>query len=156
MHKKKPVLAQYYPIMLGSDFEGVTAMKFSILCCFFSQSSSSHLLQELSAVTLHVSQWSEALLRQGDRDLLSLWHRGPLRHILTKSLPRFLSLLQDASLLGQQELRRECRDRMLAYCSSLMRTSSVAAPPLPSTATMQCKINVISCKLINTFPLVFE
>ncbi|KAM4551263.1 uncharacterized protein PAE49_015110 isoform 2-T2 [Odontesthes bonariensis] len=77
-----------------------------VLIEFRKRSSSSRLLQELSAVTLHVSQWSEALLRQGDRDLLSLWHRGPLRNTLTKSLPCFLSLLQDATLLGEQELRR--------------------------------------------------
>ncbi|KAM6918281.1 apolipophorin-like [Xenentodon cancila] len=66
----------------------------------------SQLLQELSEVPLQVTKRAEALLDREDRGLLGLWHRSPLRHILTSSLPRFLSLLQHASLLGQQELRR--------------------------------------------------
>ncbi|KAE8291162.1 hypothetical protein D5F01_LYC10756 [Larimichthys crocea] len=77
-----------------------------LLVEFRRQSRDSELLQELSAVPLHVSQQAEALLGHGDRSLLALWLSGPLRRIVTDSIPRFLSLLQHASLLGQQELRR--------------------------------------------------
>ncbi|XP_061587434.1 uncharacterized protein LOC133452231 [Cololabis saira] len=73
---------------------------------FRKQSRDSRLLQELSAVPLHVSEQVEALLERGARGPLGLWHRSPLRHALTSSLPRFLGLLQHAALLGQQELRR--------------------------------------------------
>ncbi|CAG5896969.1 unnamed protein product [Menidia menidia] len=76
-----------------------------LLIEFRKQSSYSEVLQEWSAAPLRVSQRAEELLRQGERDLLSLWRRGPLRHLLTSGLPRFLRLLQDASALGQQELR---------------------------------------------------
>nr|XP_043895928.1 uncharacterized protein LOC122778275 [Solea senegalensis] len=77
-----------------------------LLIEFRRQSRDSKLLQELSAVSLHVSQRAEALLGHRDRGLLPLWQNSRLRRTLTESLPRFLSLLQDASLLGQQELRR--------------------------------------------------
>ncbi|XP_029309262.1 uncharacterized protein LOC115022426 [Cottoperca gobio] len=73
---------------------------------FRRQSRDSELLQELSSVPLHVSQRAEALLVHRGRALLALWQHSPPRHIVTDSLPRFLSLLQHASLLGQQELRR--------------------------------------------------
>ncbi|XP_039672137.1 uncharacterized protein LOC120568593 [Perca fluviatilis] len=73
---------------------------------FRRQSRDSELLQELSAVPLRVSQQAEALLEHRDGGLLALWQSGPLRHIVADSMPRFLSLLQHASLLGQQELRR--------------------------------------------------
>ncbi|XP_037837860.1 uncharacterized protein LOC108248532 [Kryptolebias marmoratus] len=71
-----------------------------------SQSKDSALLQELSAVPLRASQQAEALLGETDGGLLSLWLRSPLRHTLTSSLPHFLNVSQQASLLGQQELRR--------------------------------------------------
>lgn len=71
------------------------------------QSRDSALLQELGAAPLHVLQRAEALLGHGDGGLLALWQNGPLHHVLTASLPRFLGLLQHASLLGQQELRSE-------------------------------------------------
>ncbi|XP_070774929.1 uncharacterized protein [Enoplosus armatus] len=77
-----------------------------LLVEFRRQSRDSELLQELSAVPLHASQRAEALLGHRDGGLLALWQNGPLRRILTISLPRFLGLLQHASLLGQQELRR--------------------------------------------------
>ncbi|XP_068995564.1 uncharacterized protein [Embiotoca jacksoni] len=77
-----------------------------LLVDFRRQSRDSQLLQELSAVPLHVAQRGEALLGQRDRSLPSLWQSSPLRHIVTDILPRCLSLLQHASLLGQQELRR--------------------------------------------------
>ncbi|TDH06001.1 hypothetical protein EPR50_G00128340 [Perca flavescens] len=73
---------------------------------FRHQSRDSELLQELSAVPLRVSQRAEALLEHKDGGLLALWQSGPMRRIVADSLPRFLSLLQHASLLGQQELRR--------------------------------------------------
>ncbi|KAM7401003.1 hypothetical protein PAMA_005280 [Pampus argenteus] len=73
---------------------------------FRRQSRDSALLQELSAVPLHVSQRAEAIFAQKDRGLLALWQNGPLRRIWTDNLPRFLRLLQHTSLLGQQELRR--------------------------------------------------
>lgn len=71
------------------------------------QSRDSELLQELSAVALLLTQRAEALLGHRDRGLLALWQNSRLRRILTDSLPRFLSLLLHASLLGQQELRSE-------------------------------------------------
>uniref|UniRef100_UPI0037E98E19 uncharacterized protein n=1 Tax=Semicossyphus pulcher TaxID=241346 RepID=UPI0037E98E19 len=77
-----------------------------LLAEFRRQSRDSELLQELSAVPLHVSQRAEALLGHRDRGLLALWQSSLLRRIVTDSLPRFLHLLQHASLLGQQELRR--------------------------------------------------
>ncbi|XP_071348305.1 uncharacterized protein [Trachinotus anak] len=73
---------------------------------FRRQSRDSELLQELSAVPLQVSQRVEALLGQRDGGLLALWQNSTLRRTVTDSLPRLLSLLQHASLLGQQELRR--------------------------------------------------
>ncbi|CAK6952249.1 uncharacterized protein LOC121908222 isoform X2 [Scomber scombrus] len=78
----------------------------NLLAEFRRQSRDSVLLQELGAVPLHVSLRAEALLGQRDRGLLALWQNSPLRHIWTDSLPHFLGLLQHASLLGQQELRR--------------------------------------------------
>ncbi|XP_045907286.1 uncharacterized protein LOC123972095 isoform X3 [Micropterus dolomieu] len=77
-----------------------------LLVEFKRQSRDSELLQELSFVPLHVSQRVEALLGHRDRGLLALWQNSPLRRIVTDSLPRFLGLLQHASLLGQQEMRR--------------------------------------------------
>ncbi|XP_054870047.1 uncharacterized protein LOC111586552 isoform X2 [Amphiprion ocellaris] len=77
-----------------------------LLTEFRQQSGDSQLLQELSSVPFHVSQRVEALLIHRDRGLLALWRSSSLRRILSDSLPRVLSLLQHASLLGQQELRR--------------------------------------------------
>lgn len=56
---------------------------------------------------LIVSQRLEALLLLGqtDRGLLALWQKSTARRFVTDGLPRSLSLLQHASLLGQQELR---------------------------------------------------
>lgn len=71
------------------------------------QSRDSEWLQELSAVSLQVSQRAEALLGHKDGGLLAPWQTSPLRHFVTDTLPRFLGLLQHASLLGQQELRSE-------------------------------------------------
>lgn len=62
---------------------------------------------------LHVSQQVEALLGPRDRGLLALWQSGPLHRFVTDGLPRFLGLLQHASLLGQQELRSESREMTL-------------------------------------------
>lgn len=73
------------------------------------QSRDSEWLQELSAVSLQVSQRAEALLGHKEGGLLAPWQNGPLRRFVTDSLPRFLGLLQHASLLGQQELRSESR-----------------------------------------------
>nr|XP_046265535.1 uncharacterized protein LOC124069998 [Scatophagus argus] len=78
----------------------------NLLFEFRRQSKDSELLQELSAVPLHVSQQVEALLVHRGGGLLALWQKSPLRHTLTDTLPRCLGLLQHASLLGQQELRR--------------------------------------------------
>ena len=69
---------------------------------------------------LHVSLRAEALLGQRDRGLLALWQNSPLRHIWTDSLPRFLGLLQHASLLGQQELRSEFIQMKLTSDVNLM------------------------------------
>lgn len=73
------------------------------------QSRDSEWLQELSAVSLQVSQRAEALLGHRDGGLLAPWQTAPLRRFVTDTLPRFLGLLQHASLLGQQELRSEPR-----------------------------------------------
>lgn len=85
--------------------------------CFYSQCSpqsrDSELLQDLSAVPLHVSQQAEVLLGSTDRGLLALWQNSRLRRVMTDGLPRFLGLLQHASLLGQQELRSESREMTL-------------------------------------------
>ncbi|KAK2822136.1 hypothetical protein Q5P01_022201 [Channa striata] len=77
-----------------------------LLIEFRRQSIDSELLQEMIAVPLHVSQRVEALLGQGDKGLLSLWKNSLFHRTMTDSLPRFLSLLQHASLMGQQELKR--------------------------------------------------
>lgn len=77
------------------------------LATFSPQSKDSELLQELSAFPLHVSQHAQALLQHRQGGLPALWQHSHLRRILTDSLPRLLSLLQHASLLGQQELRSE-------------------------------------------------
>ncbi|XP_070700951.1 uncharacterized protein [Pempheris klunzingeri] len=77
-----------------------------LLAEFRRQSRDGELLQELSAVPLHVSQRAEALLGHRDRGLMAVWQSSPVRRALTDSLPRFLGLLQHASLLGQLELRR--------------------------------------------------
>ncbi|XP_026169161.1 uncharacterized protein LOC113134139 [Mastacembelus armatus] len=77
-----------------------------LLTEFRRQSSDSELLQELSAAALRVSQHAEALLGQRDKGCLALWHNSQLRRTLTGSLPRFLSVVQHASQLGLQELRR--------------------------------------------------
>ncbi|XP_067330193.1 uncharacterized protein [Channa argus] len=77
-----------------------------LLTEFRQQSTDSELLQGLTAVPLHISQRIEALLGQRDKGLLSLWKNSLLHRTMTDSLPRFLSLLQHASLMGQQELKR--------------------------------------------------
>lgn len=59
---------------------------------------------------LHVSQQAEALLEHRERGQSPLWQTGPLHRFVADTLPRFLGLLQHATLLGQQELRRESRD----------------------------------------------
>ncbi|XP_029380652.1 uncharacterized protein LOC115057622 isoform X2 [Echeneis naucrates] len=73
---------------------------------FRRQSQGSELLRELSVALLHVSQQVEALLGQKGRGLLAQWQSCALRRIVTVSLPRLLSVLQRASMQGQQELRR--------------------------------------------------
>ncbi|KAM6989140.1 uncharacterized protein LKV04_008860 [Tautogolabrus adspersus] len=75
-----------------------------ILIEFRQQSRDSKLLQDLTLVPLHLSQQAKALLDHREEGFL--WQRSLLWRIVTDSLPRFLSLLQHASLLGQQELRR--------------------------------------------------
>lgn len=79
---------------------------FKFLLCDL-QSRDSALLQDLSVVLLRASQQAEALLKQTDGGLLSLWLRSLLRRSLTIGLPHFLTVLQQTSLLGQQELRSE-------------------------------------------------
>ncbi|XP_041848721.1 uncharacterized protein LOC121644668 isoform X2 [Melanotaenia boesemani] len=91
--------------MLNKLAERIKTLK-RLLIEFRKQGRDSQLLQELSDVPLHVSRRVEALLEHGDRDVLALWHRSHIRHMVIHSLPRFLSQLQNASLLGQQELRR--------------------------------------------------
>ncbi|KAM8838905.1 uncharacterized protein ACB058_015501 isoform 2-T2 [Synchiropus picturatus] len=61
------------------------------------------LLQELFD---QAHRQAEALLVSRDGDVMSGWKTSPLRHFLTVTLPRTLGLLQHASMLGQQELKR--------------------------------------------------
>ncbi|CAJ1071926.1 uncharacterized protein LOC122887130 [Xyrichtys novacula] len=77
-----------------------------LLVQFRQQSQDSELLQELSEVPLHIVQRAEALLKNRMKDSLAPWQSSVLRQIMINTLPHFLGLLQHASLLGQQELRR--------------------------------------------------
>ncbi|XP_062259594.1 uncharacterized protein LOC133967908 [Platichthys flesus] len=77
-----------------------------LLTEFRRQSRDSKLLHELSAMLLDVSQRAEGLLGQRDKGLVALWQKSRLRHAATNSVPRLLILLQHASQMGQQELRR--------------------------------------------------
>lgn len=72
------------------------------------QPADMRLLQDWSSIPLLVSQHAEGLLGRGSTGLLSLWLSSSLRRALTSSLPDLLGRLQQASLQGQQELRREC------------------------------------------------
>ncbi|KAM3605075.1 uncharacterized protein V6R79_020226 [Siganus canaliculatus] len=73
---------------------------------FRQQSRDSVFLQELAAVLLLSSQRVEALLPHRDGGSAAPEPSGALRHAVADGLPRVLDLLQHASLLGQQELRR--------------------------------------------------
>ncbi|KAM6948685.1 uncharacterized protein FYW47_016634 [Aplochiton taeniatus] len=77
-----------------------------LLAEFRRQSRDSSVLQELSAGPLKLTQRLEAMLGQRDRGLWALWRYGHVRHVLTDSLPRVLTLLQYATLMAQQELKR--------------------------------------------------
>ncbi|XP_014873732.1 uncharacterized protein LOC106936981, partial [Poecilia latipinna] len=70
------------------------------------QPTDMRLLQDWSSVPLLASQHAEGLLGQDSTGLLSLWLSSSLRRALTSSLPDLLGRLQQASLQGQQELRR--------------------------------------------------
>ncbi|XP_054888648.1 uncharacterized protein LOC129361674 [Poeciliopsis prolifica] len=70
------------------------------------QPADMQLLQAWTSVPLLVSQHAEGLLVWGSTGLLSLWLSSSLRRSLTSSLPDLLDRLQQASLQGQQELRR--------------------------------------------------
>lgn len=72
----------------------------------------SPLLVDLTSVGLGAAQWVEDFLdrRGGGGGVAPLWQNGPLHRFVTETLPRFLGLLQHASLLGQQELRSESRE----------------------------------------------
>ncbi|XP_054625428.1 uncharacterized protein LOC129177877 [Dunckerocampus dactyliophorus] len=77
-----------------------------LLTEFRQQSRGSELLQDLSVMPLHITQQAEFLLGHRDGSLLALWHSSSFRYVVTTSLPRFLNLLQEASMLGQLELKR--------------------------------------------------
>ncbi|PWA17390.1 hypothetical protein CCH79_00011232 [Gambusia affinis] len=70
------------------------------------QPADMRLLQDWISIPLLVSQHAEGLLGRGSTGLLSLWLSSSLRRALTSSLPDLLRRLQQASLQGQQELRR--------------------------------------------------
>ncbi|XP_017165348.1 uncharacterized protein LOC108167065 [Poecilia reticulata] len=70
------------------------------------QPADMRLLQVWSSVPLLASQHAEGLLGRGSTGLLSLWLSSSLRRALTSGLPDLLGRLQQASLQGQQELRR--------------------------------------------------
>ncbi len=84
---------------------------------------------------LHVSQRAEALLGHRDGGLLALWQNSPLRRVVTDGLPRFLGLLQHASLLGQQELRSESREMTLT--SRVAKRSKILISKIVGTDRMR-------------------
>ncbi|KAJ3594613.1 hypothetical protein NHX12_003920 [Muraenolepis orangiensis] len=77
---------------------------FDSLC--FPKSPDGGLVQEMSALLMNLTSRAESLLSPKDGGLWARWRSGPLRALLTDSVPRCLALLQQASALGQQELRR--------------------------------------------------
>ncbi|XP_029970978.1 uncharacterized protein LOC115405521 [Salarias fasciatus] len=77
-----------------------------LLVEFRQQARGSRLLQGLTALPLQASQRAEAALGRGDGGVLDLWRASAPRRLLTAALPRLLAQLHQASLLGQQELRR--------------------------------------------------
>ncbi|XP_028987618.2 uncharacterized protein LOC114844422 isoform X2 [Betta splendens] len=77
-----------------------------LLAEFRVQSTDGDVLQQLIALPLDASQCVEAVLSQRGRGLLAPWQSSFLRRTVTDSLPRFLRQLHNASLLGQQELRK--------------------------------------------------
>nr|XP_061789894.1 uncharacterized protein LOC133579338 isoform X1 [Nerophis lumbriciformis] len=85
--------------------ERIKTIKY-ILTDFRQQSRGSKFLQDLSATSLRVTQQGEFLMGHQGWSVLPVWHSSSFRHVLTTSLPRFLNLLQQASMLGQLELKR--------------------------------------------------
>ncbi|XP_061925266.1 uncharacterized protein LOC133664564 isoform X2 [Entelurus aequoreus] len=85
--------------------ERIKTIKY-ILTDFRQQSRGSKFLQDLSAMSLRVTQQGEFLLGHRGWSVLPVWHSSSFRHVVTTSLPRFLNLLQQASMLGQLELKR--------------------------------------------------
>uniref|UniRef100_A0AAV2JUM6 Vitellogenin n=1 Tax=Knipowitschia caucasica TaxID=637954 RepID=A0AAV2JUM6_KNICA len=75
---------------------------------FRQQSRDSEFVQGVSTLPSDALRGLELLLsvKQADRGLMGQWQKSSARRFLTEDLPQFLSLLQHASLLGQQELRR--------------------------------------------------
>lgn len=69
----------------------------------------SPLLQDLTSEGLRGAQWVEHFLGLRGGGAVPLWQSSPLHGFITETLPHFLGLLQQASLLGQQELRSESR-----------------------------------------------
>ncbi|KAG7277412.1 hypothetical protein CRUP_033367 [Coryphaenoides rupestris] len=70
------------------------------------QSREGGLLREMSALLTNLTLRAESLVAPKDGGLWARWRHGPLRAVLTDSVPRCLALLQHTSALGQQELRR--------------------------------------------------
>ncbi|KAL0966760.1 hypothetical protein UPYG_G00299790 [Umbra pygmaea] len=87
----------------------------NLLTGFRQQSEDSEFLQDLSRAALRFTQIIEALLGQSEADSWVSWRTSRLRQALTHSLPRLLVMLQHASQLGQQELRRPLTTLAGAY-----------------------------------------
>ncbi|XP_048844771.1 uncharacterized protein LOC125716487 [Brienomyrus brachyistius] len=105
--------------VLGSHIKNKLLEKIRILqrllVEFRHQSRDSVLLQEMSERPLRVTQRAEALLMQGPGGVWGAWRRGLLRHSLTDAVPRYLGMLNRASLQIQQELKRPLATLAGAY-----------------------------------------
>lgn len=87
----------------------------------------SPLLGDLASVGLRVAQWLQDFPGPRDGGLAPLWRNGPLHRFVTETLPHVLVLLQQASLLGQQELRSESRETVFYLIFSTSKTTVWAA-----------------------------
>lgn len=98
---------------------------------------------------LLASQRAEAVLGQDHRGLGAPWQSGPLHRFVTGGVPRFLSLLQHASLLGQQELRSESAPLLLTKTRKILTmntfsshlTQAVRRCFSPQTSTLQVEFS---------------
>ncbi|XP_043117620.1 uncharacterized protein LOC122360826 [Puntigrus tetrazona] len=86
-----------------------------LLLTFRRQAGDSMFLLELSEGPLALTQRAETLLLQRAGALWKAWTTGPLRHVLTHSLPHTLHVLHLVSQQVQQELRKPLATLAGAY-----------------------------------------